>query len=181
VVAPNSVSGGISKKHLDKLMKESSKNTTEILFICMGNICRSPSAEAVMQALVKKRGLEKEILCDSAGTIDYHMGNPADARMQEHAVLRGYELNSISRPFEEDDFEKFDLIITMDEDNYQQIQWNDQSNKYAEKIRRMTEFCSSKTVSEVPDPYYSGEQGFENVLDILEDACHGLLEYITTK
>jgi protein-tyrosine phosphatase len=101
--------------------------------------------------------------------------------MQEHAVLRGYELNSISRPFEEDDFEKFDLIITMDEDNYQQIQWNDQSNKYAKKIRRMTDFCSSKTVSEVPDPYYSGEQGFENVLDILEDACHGLLDYITTK
>ena len=99
MVATNSVSGGISKKHLDNLMKESSKNTTEILFICMGNICRSPSAEAVMKALVKKRGLEKEILCDSAGTTDYHMGNPADARMLEHAVLRGYELNSISRPF----------------------------------------------------------------------------------
>ena len=162
-------------------MTESTKNMTEILFICMGNICRSPSAEAVMQALVKKRGLENEILCDSAGTIDYHMGNPADARMQEHAVLRGYELNSISRPFEGDDFEKFDFIITMDDDNYRQIQWNDQSKKYAEKIRRMTDFCSSKTVSEVPDPYYGGEQGFENVLDILEDACRGLLEFITTK
>ena len=181
VVAPNTVSGGISKKHLDKLMTESTKNMTGILFICMGNICRSPSAEAVMQALVKKRGLENEILCDSAGTIDYHKGNPADARMQEHAVLRGYELNSISRPFEGDDFEKFDFIITMDDDNYRQIQWNDQSKKYAEKIRRMTDFCSSKTVSEVPDPYYGGEQGFENVLDILEDACQGLLEFITTK
>ena len=76
-------------------MTDLAKNTTEVLFICMGNICRSPSAEAVMQALVKKRGLETEILCDSAGTIDYHKGNPADARMQEDAVLRGYELISI--------------------------------------------------------------------------------------
>ena len=162
-------------------MTESAKNTTEVLFICMRNISILHNPETDMQALAEKRGLENEILCDSAGTIDFHMGNPADARMQEHAVLRGYKLNSISRPFEEDDFEKFDLIITMDEDNYQQIQWNDQSKKYAEKIRRMTDFCSSKTVSEVPDPYYGGEQGFENVLDILEDACQGLLEFVKSK
>ena len=153
---------------------------TRILFICMGNICRSPSAEAVMQFMVKQKGLEKEIECDSAGTIDYHMGSPADARMQKHAGLRGYELNSISRSFGKDDFEKFDWIITMDEDNFQQIQWRDQYRNYTAKVKRMTEFCSSKSFSEVPDPYYGGNEGFENVLDILEDACKGLLEFITT-
>ncbi|MEC9296582.1 MAG: low molecular weight protein-tyrosine-phosphatase [SAR324 cluster bacterium] len=162
-------------------MTESSKKTTKILFICMGNICRSPSAEAVMQALVKQQGMEKEIFCDSAGTLDYHRGKPADARMQKHALLRGYELNSISRPFEYDDFELFDWIITMDEDNYQQIKWFDQRINYADKIRRMTEFCNTAQVSEVPDPYYGGKQGFENVLDLLEDACQGLLEFVTLK
>ena len=154
---------------------------TRILFICMGNICRSPSAEAVMQDMVKQRGLENNIVCDSAGTIDYHMGSPADSRMLEHAGLRGYELNSISRPFEGNDFEKFDWIITMDEDNFQKIQWRDQHKKYTSKIRRMTDFCSSKNISEVPDPYYGGNQGFENVLDILEEACKGLLDFITIK
>jgi protein-tyrosine phosphatase len=158
-----------------------SKNTTKILFICMGNICRSPSAEAVMQSIVKQQGLEQEIVCDSAGTFDYHRGKPADARMQKHARLRGYELISISRPFEDEDFELFDWIITMDEDNYQQIKWLDQSNNYTDKIRRMTDFCSSTQVSEVPDPYYGGDQGFENVLDLLEDACQGLLEFVMHK
>jgi protein-tyrosine phosphatase len=158
-----------------------SKNTTKILFICMGNICRSPSAEAVMQSIVKQQGLEQEIVCDSAGTFDYHRGKPADARMQKHARLRGYELSSISRPFEDEDFELFDWIITMDEDNYQQIKWLDQSNNYTDKIRRMTDFCSSTQVSEVPDPYYGGDHGFENVLDILEDTCQGLLEFISHK
>jgi protein-tyrosine phosphatase len=163
-------------------MTITSKNTIKILFICMGNICRSPSAEAVMQALVKHQVMmEKEIICDSAGTLDYHRGKPADARMQKHARLRGYELNSISRPFENDDFELFDWIITMDEDNYQQIKWFDQSNNYTDKIRRMTDFCSSSQVSEVPDPYYGGDQGFENVLDLLEDACQGLLEFVSHK
>jgi protein-tyrosine phosphatase len=158
-----------------------SKNTNKILFICRGNICRSPSAEAVMQSLVKKQGLEQEIVCDSAGTFDYHRGRPADARMQIHARLRGYELSSISRPFEDEDFELFDWIITMDEDNYQQIKWFHQSNNYTDKIRRMTDFCSSSQVSEVPDPYYEGDQGFENVLDLLEDACQGLLEFVLHK
>ena len=85
---------------------------TRILFICMGNICRSPCAEGIMQNLVKQRGLENEFECDSAGTIDYHQGDPADQRMREHASLRGYELNSIARKFILQDFENFDWIIT---------------------------------------------------------------------
>ncbi|MEE2599047.1 MAG: low molecular weight phosphotyrosine protein phosphatase, partial [SAR324 cluster bacterium] len=85
------------------------------------------------------------------------------------------------RPFENNDFELFDWIITMDEDNYQQIKWLDQNNNYSDKIRRMTDFCKSFRVQEVPDPYYGGNQGFENVLDLLEDSCKGLLEFVTSK
>ena len=158
-----------------------SKDKIKIIFICRGNICRSPSAEAVMQLLVKKQSMEQEIICESAGTSDYHRGKPSDARMQKHALLRGYELNSISRPFENKDFELFDWVITMDEDNYQQIKWFDHNDNYTDKIRRMKSFCSSSQVSEVPDPYDGGNQGFENVLDLLEDACKGLLEFVMLK
>lgn len=150
----------------------------KILFICMGNICRSPTAEGVMQSIVKQKTKEKEIYCDSAGTIDYHRGQRADERMIEHAHLRGYELKSISRPFEEDDFYNFDLIITMDEDNFKEINFRDKNKEFGHKIRRMVEFCSSKNVKEIPDPYFGGSWGFENVLDLLEDACEGLYKNI---
>ncbi len=151
---------------------------TRILFVCMGNICRSPCAEGIMQNLVKQRGLENEFECDSAGTIDYHQGDPADQRMREHASLRGYELNSIARKFILKDFENFDWIITMDENNYSQICLLDKNNIFTHKIRRMTDFCEGTKISSVPDPYYGGSQGFENVIDILEDACRGFLKYL---
>ena len=100
-----------------------SNNKIKILFICRVNICRFPSDEAVMQSLVKKQGMEQKIVCDSAGTSDYLSDKTSDARMQKHALLRGYELNSISRPFENEDFELYNWIVAMDEDNYQQIKW----------------------------------------------------------
>ena len=149
-----------------------------ILFVCMGNICRSPCAEGIMQYFVKQRGLENEFECDSAGTIDYHQGDPADQRMREHASLHGYELNSIARKFILQDFENFDWIITMDENNYSQICLLDKNNIFTHKIRRMTDFCEGTKISSVPDPYYGGSQGFENVIDILEDACRGFLKYL---
>ena len=152
-----------------------------ILFVCMGNICRSPCAEGVMNSLIKQKGLENKIKCDSAGTISYHEGDPADARMREHASLRGYELNSISRKFMQQDFENFDWIITMDENNYSQIKMLDQWDNYNYKIRRMTDFCETHKITAVPDPYYGGSQGFETVLDILEDACGGLLRFLKSK
>ncbi len=147
-----------------------------ILFICMGNICRSPCAEAVMRRIVEKKGMGKEIFCDSAGTIDYHKGQPADSRMREHAILRDYDLTSISRPFEKEDFKKFDFIITMDEDNFNQINFLDIEKKYTSKIRRMVDYCNSYKVKEIPDPYYGGRQGFENVLDLLEESCEELFK-----
>ena len=144
----------------------------------MGNICRSPCAEGIMQFLIKQQGLENDFECDSAGTIDYHDGDFADARMREYAGLRGYELNSIARKFIFQDFEKYDWIITMDENNYSQISLLDQNNKFTHKIKRMTDFCETRKISSVPDPYYGGSQGFETVIDILEDACGGLLNFV---
>jgi protein-tyrosine phosphatase len=152
-----------------------------VIFVCMGNICRSPSGEAVMKKLVKNAGLENEIECDSAGTIAYHEGEQADARMKRHAIKRGYKLTSIARRFRNVDFENFDYIIAMDRENYTDLMSFDKDKMYSNKIYMMTDFAISGKYSEVPDPYYGGPEGFENVLDILEDSCNGLLEEIKAK
>ena len=151
---------------------------TQILFVCLGNICRSPSAEAVMNAFVKRQGLEDEIKVDSAGILAWHSGEPADRRMQTHATERGYELTGVSRQITIDDFEKFDVIIGMDHENMRDLRALDTENKYIDKLYMMTGFCRSIPADSVPDPYYGGATGFENVLDILEDACGGLLDGI---
>lgn len=151
----------------------------KILFVCLGNICRSPAAEGVMQALLKKEGLDDQVWCDSAGTIGYHSGEPADYRMRKAAERRGYELNSRSRQINPaEDFEKFDMILAMDDSNHRDIRGMDRLQNYRDKIYMMTDFCRTKKATFVPDPYYGGDQGFEEVLDILEDACGGLLEKI---
>jgi protein-tyrosine phosphatase len=150
-----------------------------ILFVCLGNICRSPSAEAVMNGFIKREDLENEIQCDSAGILSYHAGEPADKRMQKHAVKRGYRLTSISRPVNPKvDFDHFDMIIGMDDQNIRDLKSLARNQKDLEKIFRMTDFCRENQFDAVPDPYYGGEQGFELVLDILEDACKGLLDYL---
>lgn len=149
----------------------------KILFVCLGNICRSPSAEAVMKKLVKEAGLEKQIEIDSAGLIGYHQGERADPRMRAHAARRGYTLDSISRPVRMDDFEEFDLIVGMDDQNIDHLKQKAPDWESVEKIHQMTEFSRNKLYDYVPDPYYSGDDGFELVLDLLEDACAGLLAY----
>jgi protein-tyrosine phosphatase len=152
-----------------------------LLFVCMGNICRSPAAEGIMNAKLKAAGLDDKVVCDSAGTINYHSGNPADSRMRQTARNRDYALDSISRPILPDDLESFDLILTMDDENLANVRRLDSNNQYAEKIRPMCSYCSKHKVTEVPDPYYGGGKGFEQVLDILEDACDGLLAELKTK
>ena len=132
-----------------------------MLFVCLGNICRSPSAEAVFREAVDKAGMSGKVEVDSAGIIGYHAGEGADPRMKRHASQRGYRLTSISRPVIAEDFNRFDLIVGMDE------------------IRKMTDFCTRFDETEVPDPYYGGAAGFERVLDLLEDACDGLLRYVS--
>ena len=134
-----------------------------------------------MNKFIKKAGLENEIECDSAGTIAYHEGEPADSRMKRHALRRGFKLTSIARRFVYEDFNNFDYIIAMDYENLAEIKAKDQNNEFWNKIHLMTDFASNPNYNEVPDPYYGGPEGFENVLDILEDACAGLLHEIKTK
>ena len=151
-----------------------------ILFICLGNICRSPSAEAIMKYYVKDRGLEEQYYIDSAGISGYHSGDPADRRMQSHAIRRGYDLTSLSRKFYPDaDFSDFDMIIGMDDRNIEDLKDKAPSPEEWKKIHRMTEYCNRIPADHVPDPYYGGAEGFEYVLDILEDACSGLLISLT--
>lgn len=153
----------------------------KILFICLGNICRSASAEEIMRTLIKKEGLENEIDVDSAGISGYHEGDLPDARMRAHAIRRGYRLTHLSRPVRTEDFYNFDLIVGMDDSNIDALHDKAPDTDSEKKIRRMTDFCRTKVADHVPDPYYGGAQGFENVLDILEDACQGLLEEIATR
>jgi protein-tyrosine phosphatase len=146
-----------------------------ILFVCMGNICRSPTAHGVFQQKVKDRGLAQHIQVDSAGTHNYHPGNPPDERSQAHAVKRGYDLSALrARQISDSDFECHDLILAMDWDNLALIQ-EECPAEHLGKVRRLTEFCLKHDSPVVPDPYYGGKDGFEHVLDLVEDACEGLL------
>ena len=153
----------------------------KILFVCLGNICRSSSAEEIMRTFVAREGLNTEIEVDSAGILSYHQGELPDERMRSHAIRRGYNLTHHSRPVCTDDFFEFDMIVGMDDRNIQDLRDKAPDLATEKKIVRMTDFCQKKVIDYVPDPYYGGAQGFENVLDILEDACEGLLATMKEK
>jgi protein-tyrosine phosphatase len=156
--------------------------TYKLLFVCLGNICRSPSAENIMNHLIDQGGLSKTILCDSAGTAGYHIGAAPDRRMSAAAENKlGFKLRGQARQFQLSDFQEFDLILAMDRNNYDDILAVDRSGQYHSKVRLMCDFCSTHTLKEVPDPYYGGVEGFNHVIDLLMDACEGLLKYITQK
>lgn len=147
----------------------------KILFVCMGNICRSPAAEGIFRRMVADAGLDEVIEIDSAGTHSYHTGLPADERMRRVARSRGYELDGIlARTLVVEDFDRFDLIITMDDDNFD-LATALRPGKGA-PIVRMVDYCEISKPDEVPDPYYGEEDGFHTVIDILEDACYNLLK-----
>lgn len=150
----------------------------KILFVCLGNICRSPAAEGVMRALVEEAGLSDTVTIDSAGTGRYHIGELPDRRMRIAARRRGIELTHRCRQVETDDFSRFDLIVAMDESNYRNLREMSPSVEGDRKIVRMSEFFSTENRREhsyVPDPYYEGAEGFELVLDLLQDGCTNLL------
>lgn len=162
-------------------MIEQKNKKTSILFVCLGNICRSPMAEAIMRRLVEEAGVKSLFHIDSAGLISYHEGEGADPRMKSHAYRHGYRLTHISRPVRPSDFDNFDLIIGMDDSNYDKLRRLAPTLEAEAKVQRMTDYCTQHVIDHVPDPYYGGAQGFENVIKILEDACAGLLGKLKVK
>ena len=152
---------------------------TNILFVCLGNICRSPAADGIRHHIVEERGLGGRIGIDSAGTYAGHTGELPDARMRRAAARRGYDLGHRARQIREEDFDRFDMIVVMDDMNYENVHRLAPSRRAAEKIFRMREFFRRHPRwDHVPDPYYEGAEGFELVLDMLEDGCGGILEYL---
>lgn len=149
-----------------------------VLFVCMGNICRSPTAEGVFKHLVAAEGLAERIESDSAGTHDYHIDAPPDSRSQAAAALRGYDLSTLrARQVKVQDFADFDYVLAMDEANRVALR-KLCPTQFRERVRLFLEFAPAAGRREVPDPYYGGQQGFEAVLDLVEDAARGLLEHI---
>lgn len=146
-----------------------------ILFVCMGNICRSPAAEIIFHHMVRKAGRGKEFLIDSAGTIGLHEGNPPDHRMRRHLTQKGYEVFGSSRKIAADDLAIFDLVLVMDEENERDVRALDAHGQHAQKIRRLTDYATHHQMNHVPDPYYGGDAGFCQVVELIEDSCDGLL------
>ena len=150
----------------------------KILFVCLGNICRSPAAEGIFKKKIKDRELENLFVVDSAGTGGWHVGNLADRRMREAALSRGIELTSRSRKIDHNDLYEFDHILVMDKDNLNAVKSLIKDNTYPinSKIKLILSYSKKSQLDEVPDPYYGGQNGFENVLDLLNDAIDELID-----
>ncbi|WP_078119912.1 low molecular weight protein-tyrosine-phosphatase [Thiosocius teredinicola] len=154
------------------------KDAVTVLFVCMGNICRSPTAHGVFRALVEKEGLAEVIKIDSAGTHAYHVGSPPDKRAQATALQRGVDLSDlVARRVEEQDFASFDYVVAMDQDNYMALSAIC-PDEHVDKIQMFMDFAPQMRTREVPDPYYGGASGFERVFDLVDAAALGLLDEI---
>jgi len=156
-------------------------NPPSLLFVCMGNICRSPAAENVMRKLIEDSGIDVQFEVDSAGTIGYHRGNPPDPRMSEAGRRRGLPMTGRARQVAKNDLQRFDLIIAMDFDNQQDLLRLASNNEERSKIKLFCDYCVQHDDREVPDPYYGGARGFEHVLDLLEDGCTQILNQLRTE
>ena len=149
-----------------------------ILFVCLGNICRSPTAEAVVRAIAAREAPELTLELDSAGTADYHVGQPPDPRTRAAAARRGYDLSALrARVIEPADFERFDLILAMDGENLKALRRRAPTHAQ-QRLRLFLEFAAESDPRDVPDPYYGGPNGFEEVLDLIEEATRGLLAHL---
>lgn len=151
---------------------------TSVLFVCMGNICRSPAAEVIFKSLIEKHGLNERFTVDSAGTIGYHEGSPPDRRMAETLAQRGYRVFGRARQIRSEDLERFDWIVTMDEANLREVRDLDTGGASHHKIVPATRFSHGFEDTEVPDPYYGGQRGFDHVVRLLEDICSGFLDFL---
>ena len=153
--------------------------SVRICFVCLGNICRSPTAEAVMRGLLEREGLHEHVDVDSAGTGAWHVGEPPDHRARAAAKRRGLEVGGQARKVVREDFDRFDFLVAMDRSNRKDLERLAPSGEAHERIFLLRDFDSDTPEgSEVPDPYYGGGDGFERVLDICEAACRGLLDYV---
>ncbi len=151
----------------------------KVLFVCMGNICRSPTAEGVFNKVVADNGTANRFIVDSAGTHAYHIGEQSDARSRQTAISRGIDLSKIrSRQVSQSDFEHFDHILAMDSENFQ-ILMTDSPDEYQHKIKLFLDYAPKREEKDVPDPYYGGQNGFSDVFDLVEDASKGFYETIT--
>ena len=155
-------------------------NKISILFVCLGNICRSPAAEAIFLKEIEERGIKDKFFVDSAGTGSWHVGKEADERMKIAARSRNIYIKSKARQIKKDDFNKFNYILTMDNSNYINVLKvkNIESNSDFSKVLKLQEFALNFSEKEVPDPYFGGKEGFNYVLDILEDSVTGFLKSI---
>ncbi|MBK16448.1 MAG: protein tyrosine phosphatase [Prochlorococcus sp. SP3034] len=153
---------------------------TSVLFVCLGNICRSPAAEAIFLKIIANKGIEDKFIVDSAGTGSWHVGKEADKRMKSAAKKRDVHIKSKARQIKRDDFLEFNYILTMDNSNYADVLKikNSESSTDFSKIIKIQEFSSNFHEKEVPDPYFGGENGFNYVLDILEDSVSGFVKSI---
>jgi protein-tyrosine phosphatase len=149
---------------------------TRILFLCMGNICRSPAAHCVFQHMVDQAGLSQRFEIDSAGTIGFHRGAPPDPRMQAVLRARGYPIHGESRPLEKRDLDAYDLILAMDRENLADARSLSEGIRCRASIRLFSDFHPERKGEAIPDPYYGGDGGFDHVMDLIEEGCRGLLE-----
>lgn len=178
----NNVNRNVNHKTQELINSLRDKDKIRVLFVCLGNICRSPAAQGVLQKMVDERGLASSFIIDSAGTGGYHVGELPDRRMRVHASRRGYELTHRARKFTPSDFDDFDIIIAMDNNNVYDLEEKARSTQDVSKIVPMREFMSKTSRYDyVPDPYYEGSEGFELVLDLLEEALSNFLDLTTGK
>jgi protein-tyrosine phosphatase len=158
-------------------------NSVKICFVCLGNICRSPLAQGVFETLVDKENYQDSIHIESAGTGNWHVGNPPDKRMQTTALKNGVTMNSLARQFQPDDFNRFDLIIAMDQTNYADLATLCSPSIAEKKLKLFRSFDPKNSVAQlqdVPDPYYGGDEGFDNVFDIINRTSPKILDFIKT-
>lgn len=159
-------------------MNQKVKNSQhKLLFVCLGNICRSPAAEGVMKEIVAQAGAENQYIIDSAGIGSWHVGQLPDVRMRRHGAARGYLFNSHARQFTPSDFDAFDSIFVMDQNNFRDVTSKARSKEDAEKVKFLANFLQDHPLAhEIPDPYYGESSDFDYALDLIEDACQSLFK-----
>ena len=172
------VNRSVNHKNMNNHNDLNINNKYKVLFVCLGNICRSPAAQGIFEHVVRENGMQDKFVVDSAGTYSGHRGELPDRRMRTAALYRGFALTHKARPVSGLDFLDFDLIIAMDDQNYEDLMHLAPSVEATHKIKRMADFFTSRKISYVPDPYYMGAEGFSLVLDLLEEGCQNLYDTI---